>query len=878
VKTRFRFPFPRADEIRRDISDEIEFHLAEATAELERKGLSPLEARAEARARLGDVTRLHRDLYRLDHRSVVRDRMRTALSELRSDLAFAARRIRRRPTLAIAITVTLAIGLGTSLTFAGAADAILLRPLPLHEPDRIVTLWRSPVDEPESRAGLAPGTAMDLVESSKSLSALAVAQPYSLQIERDGEPLEIGTWRVTDGYFAALRGAPVLGRLLEAPDFVAGAEATVVVTHEFWQRHLAGAPDVIDRFERLDEIPHRIVGVLPPEFPIEEGRQLYVPYRIAGTFRENRVADYWSAYARLAPGVSIDAARSELTGLVERSDARGPATARRRAIQAIPLADTVLGDMRGRLGLLALAAFLLLLMAAANASSLMIADTMGRQRELAVRASVGAGRERIMRQLLTESVLLALGAGAIGMLLGSWGLRLFREWAPRTVPRLAELQPDLRLVGIALLLTLVLAAIVGAASARIAATTDLATALKNSADAAGGSRGRRFRAVLVASQVALAVLLLSSGGLLLRSWIALSATDQGYSAAGVMGIENHIWGSYRTPAAQIAFADQLTARLEAVPGVVAAAVATDLPLAPAIGGEVAEVRPVGASAPTQLHGLTVSKGYFAALDLTLVEGRLFAAEDQASSEPVAIVSRSAARRLFGDGKAIDEYVELTAPGVPASRRRIIGIVADARYTSLEAAPDASFYAPHAQLPTGSLYFVTRHRGEAMASLPAVREAVREVMPGSALNEVVALGEVQRDAATPRRFALLLLLSFSGVALALTGVGLFGLLAQVVRLRERELGIRLALGAWPSHLRTLLLREGLRLAATGFAVGTITFLVVSGALRGLLYGVPARDPLTIIGVATLMLAVTALSCWWPATLATRVDPLKALSAT
>ena len=578
------------------------------------------------------------------------------------------------------------------------------------------------------------------------------------------------------------------------------------------------------------------------------------------------------------PGASLDAARSELTALAARSDARGPATERPRAIQAVRLADTLLGDLRGRLGLLALAAFLLLLMAAANASSLMIADTMGRQRELAVRASVGAGRERIMRQLLTESVLLALGAGAIGVFLGSWGLRLFREWAPSTMPRLGELQPDLRLVAIAIALTVVLALIVGAASARIASTTDLASALKNSADGAGGSRGRRFRSVLVATQVALAVLLLSSGGLLLRSWIALVATDQGYSAAGVIGIENHVWGTYRTPAAQIAFADQLTDRLEAVPGVIAAAVATDLPLAPAIGGETAEARRVGAAESTQLHGLTVSNGYFAALEIALVEGRLFSADDRATSEPVTVLSLSAARRLFPDGEALDRYVDLTAPGVPASRRRVVGIVADARYTSLETAPDASLYAPFAQLPTGSLYFVGRHRGDAAAALRSIREAIREVMPGGALNEVVLLDEVQQQAATPRRFALLLLLSFSGVALALTGVGLFGLLAQVVRLRERELGIRLALGAWPAHLRSLLLREGLRLAASGFAFGTITFLALSGALRGVLYGVPARDPLTIVGVATLMLVVTAASCWWPATLATRVDPLKALNAT
>ncbi len=872
---RFRFPFPRAEEIRRDIADELEFHVAEAAARLEREGFSPAEARAEARARIGDLDGLRRSLYRLDHRSVVRHRMRTALLEFVADLRFALRRVRRRPVLALTTILTLALGIGTALTFVGAADAILLRPLPLHEPDRILTLWRSPAGDAATRTGLAPGTAMDLAEETRSLAALSVAQPYSHDIERDGERISVGSWLVTEGFFDVLRAAPVAGALPGRPAFAAGEPPWVVVSHEFWQRELGGDLAAIGRYERLDDVPHRIAAVLPPDFPYEEGRQLYLPIRVTGGGRENRTADYWSAYARLAPGTSLEAARSELAALATRSDARAPASATARSIQAIPLADAILGPVRGRLALLALAALLLLVMAAANASSLVIADTMGRQRELAVRASVGAGRQRITRQLVSEALLLAMAAGALGLALGAVGLRLFREWAPATIPRLLELRPDPRLAVAAVLLSLLLAAIAGLSSARVAGASDLHSALKHAADGAGGVRGRRFRTALVTTQVALAVLLLASGGLLLRSWIALTATDQGYSAAGVLGIENHVWGSFRTPASQEAFGRALVERLSQLPGVEAAAVATELPLAPDIGGTEAEVRRPGAAESVTLHGLTVSPGYFDALAIGLVAGRLFATQDGPTSEPVAVVSRSAARRVFGEESPLDAYIELVAPGVPPARARVVGVVADARYTAMDAPADASVYVPFAQLPTGSLYFVTRHRGDAAAAMASVQRAVRELIPVAALNETVLLEEIQRVAATPRRFALVLLLSFSFVAIVLTAVGLFGLLAQVVRLKERELGIRLALGAWPGQLRRMMLREGLRLAAIGTAGGLALFLLVSSTLRGVLYGVPARDPLTILGVATLMLTVAAASSWWPATLATRVEPLRAL---
>lgn len=872
----FRFPFKRDDELRRDIDDELEHHLALATAALEREGLPPAEARAEALARLGDGEALRRRLHGIDRRTVRRDRMLTWLRECRADLAFAFRRMRRRPLLATATVCTLAVGIGTAMTFVGAADAILLRPLPIDDPDRVLTLWRAPVRDAAARTGLGPGTIADLLEEARSFESLAAAEPYSFDIEREGEPLSVGAWLTTDGFFDILRTRPALGRLLDAADHRPGADPVIVVSHAFWQRHLRSRPEAIGTLERLDGTPYRVVGVLPPDFPYAEGRQLYVPRIITGAAREDRTSDYWLTYARLRADLSVEAARDELAALARRSDARARAVESERALVVLPLADVLLGEVRTGLLLLALGALLLLLMAATNTSGLLLADTMGRARELALRASLGAGRERIVRQLLSESTLLAALATALGLGLGIVGLRLFREWVPATMPRLAELSVDPRLLGLTFALSLAVAAFVGIAPARIVRTTDLQSVLKGGRDA-GSSRGRRFRSALVGTQVALAVLLLCTGGLLVRSWIHLTSTDQGYATGGVVALETHVWGSYRGAAAREAFGRAITEQLAGQPGVRAAAVGSDLPLADAIGDERARVRRLEMTEAMSLHGVVASPGFFDALSIDVTAGRAFGAEDGTAGEPVVMLSETAAARLFPAGDAIGAQLLVTGSFGAEAMRRVVGIVRDVRFASLEEAGPPTVYLPFAQAPTGSIFLIARYEGEAAAQVTATQRAARALLPNVALNDVVLLDELRYQASVPRRFTLLLLTSFSAIALLLTAVGVFGLLAQVVQLRERELGVRLALGAWPTQLRTMMLREGLRLTGGGIAIGLVAFMLASGVLRGLLFGVPTRDPATLVGVSTLMLAVAAAASWWPATLATRVDPLRALRA-
>jgi predicted permease len=871
---RFRFPFTTPRQLHRDIDDELATHLSLSTEAHEARGHTPAEARALAEARLGDLGHLHRALYHIDRLSDREKRTMTWLTDLIHDLRFSLRRVRRRPLLFVLILLTLAIGTGTVMTFFGAADAILLRPLPIAEPDRVMTLWRAPVASPTLRTGLATGTIMDLVEESRTFATIAAAEPYGYDIVHEGQAHSVGAWHVTEGFFDVLRMPPFAGRLLEQPDFVPGGPPVVVVTHGFFHARLGGDLAAVGRTTLLDGNPHRVVGVLPPDFPLIEGRELYTPKVISGEEREVRRSDYLPTFGRLQAGVEPAAAAAEMRELARRSDARivGPQT--ERELQVVPVVDAMLGEARTGLGLLALGAILLLLMAAANAAGLMVADTLDRHRELTIRASVGAGRGRIIRQLLTEAAVLSIAAGAVGFGLGVLGLRAFQRLAPADLPRLAELVIDVRLVAIVAGAVLLLAAVIGILPARLVARSDLQGSLKDAEGTAGGRAGRRTRLVLVGTQVALASILLGAGGLLVRSWMQLQSEDQGYQARGLMAIEQHIWQRFTTSEARANFAVAAVDQLRTQPGVVAAALASSLPLAPDVGADQARVRRPGVAQEFSVRATVGTPGLFETLEIPLVQGRSFSSTDRADGERVVIVSRTAAATLFPVEDPVGQAVDVAFMGPPVPGR-IIGVVGDVRFGSPSVPEGPAVYLAHTQAPTGSVYIVTRHTEVTPATVNSAQQAVVELMPGAALEGAIDLGALLQAANSPRRFAMLLLTAFAATALALTAVGLFGLLAQSVRGRRQELGVRMAVGAWPTSLRNMVVSEGLRLAGTGLAAGLALLLLGSGLFRRVLYGVPVHDPLTLIGVVILVLAVATAASWWPALQATRVDPIQAL---
>jgi predicted permease len=386
----------------------------------------------------------------------------------------------------------------------------------------------------------------------------------------------------------------------------------------------------------------------------------------------------------------------------------------------------------------------------------------------------------------------------------------------------------------------------------------------------------RVRTALMASQVALAILLTASGGLLLRSWIAVTRADQGYVARGLVGIEQHIWRSHTTDEARTTFARELVARLEEMPEVSAAAVATALPVAPSIGERDAGIRRDLTAPQWSMAAMAVTPGYFATVQTPIVQGRDFADFDDARGALVVLLSESAAARLFGADDPIGQRV-LTESSQGALAREVIGVVRDTRFLSPESAPTPAFYVPHAQAPSGSIYVTVRSATASGSPVAAVQAVLRELLPGTSVSDVADIGAAQRALGAPRRFSMLLLSTFSAVALVLTAAGLFGLLAQLVRTRERELGVRLALGAWPSHLQRLMLGQALRITIVGVVIGLVIFLAVARALRGLVFGVGVLDPLSVAGAAALVVTIALIAAWWPARQATRVEPMQAMRA-
>jgi predicted permease len=513
-------------------------------------------------------------------------------------------------------------------------------------------------------------------------------------------------------------------------------------------------------------------------------------------------------------------------------------------------------------------------MTAASAAGLMVADTLDRQQELTVRTSLGAGRGRIIRQLSTESVLLSLAAGSTGFGLGVVGLGAFKRWAPVDLPRIAELSVDLRLVGIAVVVVLILAALIGLLPARLVSTADLQSSLKESSGFGAGRAGRRARLLLVGTQVALASTLLGVGGLLVRSWMALQAEDQGYRAEGILGFEAHVWSFFRTPADRSGFGREAPEYLATLPGVQSAAFISSLPLAPGVGNDQARVSRRGEDQNLNLQAVVGTPKAFEALEIPSVEGRVFTADDRGDTELVVVLSQAAATLLFPNRSPVGEVIEVSYSGPPVERR-IVGVVGDVRYSSPAQPGIATVYLPHAQAPTGSFYIITRQPLTNEAARATVQAGMNVLVPGASIGDVANLGELYYQAGGTRRFAVLLLTSFSVIALSLTAVGLFGLLAQGVRARRQELGVRMAIGAWPAELRNMILVEGLRLTAFGLTAGIALLLVGSGLLRTVLYGVPVHDPLTLTGVAILVMVVATIASWWPALQATRVDPIQAL---
>ena len=810
--------------------------------------------------------------------------MRTLLRDIRYGL----RVLSKSRGFALVAVVTLALGIGASTAAFSVVHAVLLRPLPFPEQERLVVAWKRDATTDNPFVELSVAEVRDWQAQSRSFDGLA-AMPttvygYGYVLTGRGEPAQLESAKVTGRFFSLLGARAALGRVFDEADDRVGGPAVVVISDRLWRERFGADPGVVGQTVTLNQTAFHVIGVMPAAFAFPSGVDLWVPLLTSANPRgiENRGAVYLQAVGRLKDGVTREQAAAELDTIIARLAAQYPETqAAGHRVVLTPLADYLFGDAKPALWALFAATALLLLVGAANIANLMLARATSRRREFAVRVALGASRRRLALQLLVESLVLAACGGAAGLLLASWLVDLLAALAPADIPRLE----DVRLSGAALLaslaFTLVTTAVFGLLPALSASRFNLSETLGEAGGKLTNARaGTRLRGALVVGEVALTLVLVAGAALILRSFLNLSGVPLGFDPRGVLTVQLRLTGAkYGSVEARREFLRQLIERLEAQPGVVAAGGVLTRPLEGAVGwdtdfaaeGQAADEARRNPAANFEV----VSPHYFRALGIPVKAGREFDTRDAAGGEPAVVVSESLAVRFFGSAAgAVGKRVKLDPAGAEEPWRVVVGVAGDVRYRELQSTrPDV--YVPHAQGTANLNHFAVRTTVGASDALGLLRREVAALDAQLAVSRVATMEEQVAVHLARPRFTAVLLNWLAGMALLLAAVGIFGVTAYAVAQRTRELGLRVALGARPRDILLLVLGHGLKLAALGILPGLAGALVMTRWLSSLLYGVSASDPLTYGGVALLMACVALLACLVPARRATRVDPMVAL---
>ncbi|HEY8231559.1 MAG TPA: ABC transporter permease [Vicinamibacteria bacterium] len=801
---------------------------------------------------------------------------------LLNDMWFAARALRRRPLFASLVIATLALGIGGNVAVFSVVDSVLLRPLPYPDPERLVIVWENDRLRGTDEEAVSAPDFRDFTEMNRSFAALAARARLDRTLGALAEPVRVSSARVSAGYFSLLGVRPILGRVFLAEEQEPGKDGVVVLTEGLWRARFGADPRVIGERVILDGEPRSVVGVVPAAARMPGLRdELFEPLAF-GTNDQFRGRHNLRVVARLEPEATVRSAQADMSGVMKRLEELYPDDNLGRGALVRSLQDEVVGDSRPALLLLFGAVGLLLLMACASVANLILTRGLGRERELAIRTSLGAGPLRLFRQLLTESVLLAALGGAAGALLATWLVRLVRALGPE-LPRLDQASVDGRALGFALAASLASALVFGSLPALRAARRRPQAGLSEGGRSSGSARSQGTRKALAAFELVAAVVLVAGAGLLVRSFWKLQQVDPGFDPRGLLLARVSLsgpgyvfpkgWPVHDWPA-ESAFTEALTARLRANPGVQAVAFAHQGPTDPGwTTGVTIDGRP--APAPGEQDEASfrpVSAGYFQALGIPLAKGREFSRFDSAGRPLVAVVNEAFAARHFPGAEPLGQRIV-----VARAPREIVGVVPNERFSGLEAGPATAMYLPLAQNPQPALVVIARGAGSPLDLVPALRDAVRGIDPTLALFEVEAAEAALATSMEARRFTLLLLGTFAAVALALAAVGIYGVVSFAVTDRTREMGLRMALGAEPRHVFRMVVRQGLGLSLAAIAAGTVLALFLGRVMERLLFGVEARDPVTFAVVPAILLVAAFLASAVPARRATRVDPTTALRA-
>jgi len=852
-----------------DVDDEVRDYVARATALHVARGLTPSDARRAAQLEVGNMT-------------VAREQVRSygwenAVETLFTDLRFAVRRLRTNPGFTAVAAITLALGIGATTAIFSAVNPILFAPLPYPHAERIAMV--SDVGTDDSPVNIAFGTFLELVARTHSFDATAVFKPWQPTLVGNTEPERLNGQRVSAGFFRALGVAPILGRDFQAADDRAGGPNVTIVTNAFWRRRLGGDPAVIGRAITLDDNSYVIIGVMPAGFenvlaPLGE---LWAPlqYNTSFTPDSREWGHHLRMVTRLRDGVSADQAAREL-GQVARTPVpefqRVPWASLNKGMLVSSLQHDVTADVRPALLAVLGAVLLVLAISCVNVTNLLLARGAYRRGEFAMRAALGADRSRLVRQLLTESLVLAAIGGGLGLVVAEVGVRAVVALSPAGLPRVDAIRVDTTVLLFALAVSTLIGVVIGVIPALHASREDLRVGLQQGSRRTAGGQ-RTTRAGLVVAEVAIALVLLVSAGLLLRSIERLFAVPTGFDSSHLLTMQVQESGQrYRRDSARVRFFEQSLEEVKRVPGVASAGFTSLLPLS----GDIdvygvhfesdREAKDQGAALR-----YAVTPDYFAAMHIPLLRGRLLDAHDVPGSPRAVVLNESYAKRRFPKGDAIGQRLQIGPDD--GQWYTVVGIVGDVRQTSLSLGDEDAVYMTPSQWHWGDqlMSLVVRARGDASSLTPALRRAIWSVDKNQPIVRVATMNDLLALSQANRHFALVLFEAFGVVALVLAAVGIFGVLSGGVTERMREIGVRSALGASSVDILTLVVRQGMTLTGLGVVIGLAGSALASRALITLLFGVSRLDPVTYFGVVGLLVGVALIASWAPAWRAARVDP-------
>ena len=790
------------------------------------------------------------------------------------DLRHSFRMMRKNPGFAIVAVVVLSLGIGANTAIFSVVSSVLLRPLPFPEPERIVMVFENNLAKGWDDFMVSPPNFIDWREQNHVFESVAAFRTGPLNLAGGLEPERVLGARISQNLFELLRAKVFLGRTFSTEEDLPGGDRVIIISYGLWQRRFGGDPSLIDQPIWVNGRSSMVVGVMPQGFQFPSRAEAWVPMAFNADDLRSRGAHFISVVARLRPGVSPQVAQADVDNITAGLQERYPRSNAGWGAKVTPLLEVTVGKIRPALMILLGAVVLVLLIACANVSNLLLARATARRKEIGVRTALGATRRRLIRQLLTESLVLSLVSGLLGLVLAFWGVKLIVSISPESIPRSDQIAIDGRVLGVSMLVSVLAGIVFGTFPALQTSKLDLSDTLKETARSSSGGRGARIaRNLLVVLEVSVSFALLVSAGLLIRSFLRVFDVDPGFRSENLVTMQMSLpQAKYPKAAQQTAFLDQVLDRIKSLPGMDAAAATSTLPF---VGDYINSFTIDGPStlAPNELASATyysVTPEYFDAMGIPLVKGRYFNQHDAESAARVVIISETLAQRYFQKDDPVGRQIRINDGAKIA--REIIGVVGDVKQHGLESATTSQLYEPYAQAPLSSFTLTLRTSSNPENLAPVIRSQIYAADPEQAVANLKTLNQIVSDSVASRRLTMFLLTVFAAIAVTLAAVGLYGVLAYSVTHRAHEIGIRIALGAEPGDVSRAVIGQALALSSVGGLIGLAGALAFAHLLSNLLFGVGASDPATYVAIMVMLYAVVFCASYFPARRATRVDPV------